>query len=266
VSIIHDTQGPSNTITCGEASAGLALAEAARAIQRGAADIALAGGCESKVHPMALMRWSLLGRLASKWNDNPAAACRPYDAAAGGAVIAEGGAVMVIEELEHARKRGATIYAELAGFGSTSSASQDVIAPDVSGEAPAAAMKKAMREAGATAQEIGLVIAPGYAVAELDHADAAAMKRVFEGGFGTTTVLPARGGVGSCGAGAQAIDLAAAALAIRTQTIPPATNVEAPIDGLPIARQTREGNVSHAMVFASALGGQNSAVVLKRVG
>ncbi len=107
VSIIHDTQGPSNTITCGQASAGLALAEACRTIQRGAADLALVGGCESKLHPMGLLRWSLLGRLTTASNDNPSAACRPLDATAAGTVLAEGGAVLVIEELERARQRSA---------------------------------------------------------------------------------------------------------------------------------------------------------------
>ena len=88
VSIIHDTQGPSNTITCGQASAGLALAEAARTIQRGHADLALVGGCETKVHEMGLMRWTLLGRLNTSDNDTPERAARPYDTSAAGSVIA----------------------------------------------------------------------------------------------------------------------------------------------------------------------------------
>ena len=129
VSILHDTQGPSNTITCGQASAGLALAEAARHIERGNADLALVGGCESKVHPFGIMRWSLLNRLSAHSNDNPQAACKPYDIHADGAVLSEGGAVLVIEEYEHAKKRNATIYAEIVGIGASANAAQSVIDP-----------------------------------------------------------------------------------------------------------------------------------------
>ena len=112
VSIIHDTQGPSNTITCGQASAGLALAEAARTIQRGHADLALVGGCETKVHEMGLLRWSLLHRLNTTSNDSPATTCRPYDTSAAGTVLAEGGAVLIIEELTHALARGLAAAAD----------------------------------------------------------------------------------------------------------------------------------------------------------
>jgi len=265
VSIIHDTQGPSNTITCGQASAGFALAEAARTIERGQADLALVGGCESKVHPMGVMRWSLLGMLNGKGNDDPAHACRPYDKRASGAVLGEGGAVFMIEEYEHARKRGATIYAELAGFGGSSNASESPIQPDTTGEAPAVAMKKAIKDAGITAADVQLVVPAAYAIPEWDRVDVAAMKRVFSENYGGITVLAARGGVGECGAGSQALDIATAAMAMREQTIPAAINVDEPIENLPIARQKTKKSFQHALVLSCALGGQNSAVVLRQV-
>ena len=261
VSIIHDTQGPSNTITCAQASAGLALAEATRTIQRGQADVALVGGCESKVHAMALMRWSLLHRLNAASNDNPAAACRPYDKNAPGMVLAEGGAVLVIEEYEHAQARGATIYAEVAGIGSSANAAASPIDPDATGEAPAAAMKKALKDAALTPAQVDLVIPSGYGDPHWDRADVAALKIV----FGTPpTVFPARAGIGDCGAGSQALDLVAAAMAIRAQTVPPAVNCENPINGLSIPRQKGSCPLSHVLVLASALGGQNSAILLKK--
>jgi 3-oxoacyl-[acyl-carrier-protein] synthase II len=265
VSILHDTQGPSNTITCGQASAGLALAEATRTIQRGHADMALVGGCETKLHPMGLMRWSLLGRLNTRSNDNPAAACRPYDAGAAGAVLAEGGAVLVIEEYEHAKNRHATIYAEIVGLGATANAGQSVIEPDPTGEAPAVAMKKAMKDAGLKAGDIQLIIPPGYGVANWDRSDAAAMHEAFGSALANTTVTPVRGGIGDCGAGAQALDLVAAVLALKYQSIPPAVNVTQPIADLPINSRKEAKPLTHALIFATALGGQNSAVILKRV-
>jgi len=262
VSIIHDTQGPSNTITCGQASAGLALAEACRTIQRGAADVALAGGCESKLHPMGLMRWSLLGRLTTTSNDNPSGACRPMDEAASGTVLAEGGAVLIIEELEHARRRGATIYAEIVGVGSSANAG-DVTESDATGEAPAAAVSKALREAGVAPDQVQLIVPPGSGVAASDKADAAAIHRVF-GADPKGAVLPMRGGIGDCGAGAQALDLVAATMALYSQTLPPAVNCPHPIEHLRVPQAKSAANLEYAVVLASALGGQNSAIVLKR--
>jgi 3-oxoacyl-[acyl-carrier-protein] synthase II len=265
VSIIHDTQGPSNTITCGQASAGLALAEAARTIQRGESDLALVGGCESKVHPMGLMRWSLLNRLAADSNDNPQAACRPYDKSAAGAVLAEGGAVLVIEEYEHAKRRGATIYAEVVGLGASANAAQSVVDPDPTGEAPAVAIKKALKDARIAPDAVGLLVPPGYGIGTWDRADVAALRLAFGPALAGVSVLPARAGVGDCGAGAQALDLVAAALALHQQVVPPAVNVTDPIDGLPVSREKTARPLTHAVVLAAALGGQNSAVVLKKV-
>jgi 3-oxoacyl-[acyl-carrier-protein] synthase II len=262
VSIIHDTQGPSNTITCGQASAGLAIMEAARTIQRGQADLAIAGGAESKVHAMALMRWSLVGRLNGTSNANPGAACRPYDQQAAGAVIAEGGAVFVVEEYEHAKKRGATIYAEVAGLGSTGSAGASPIEPEPSGEAAAYAMKRALREAGVEPSHVQLIVPPGFGVAEWDRADVAAFRRTFAT---LPTMLPARAGIGDCGAGAQAMDIAAGVMAIRDQVIPPAANVEHPLEGVRVLRQKTPAAIDNVLVLSCALGGQNSAVVLKKI-
>ena len=218
VSIIHDTQGPSNAITCGEAAAGLALTEAARTIQRGQADIALAGGCESKVHGMGIMRWNLMGLYNKDHNANPATACRPYDRAAAGAVLAEGGAVFVIEEYEHAKARGATILAELVGFGASANASQAALEPDATGEAPAVAMKKALKDAGIASQDVAVVVPPGYSIPAWDQADACALRSVFGVSLTNVNILPARAGVGNCGAGSQALDLVAAVMMLQQQT------------------------------------------------
>ncbi|NUQ50555.1 MAG: beta-ketoacyl-[acyl-carrier-protein] synthase family protein, partial [Phycisphaerae bacterium] len=121
VTIVHDCQGPSNTITCGEASSHLAIGEAFRTIARGVADVCICGGAESKGNPMALLRQSLGGRL-SKRNDDPQHACRPFAADRDGTVISEGGGLVILEELEHAQARGARIYAEVAGFGASNDA------------------------------------------------------------------------------------------------------------------------------------------------
>src|SRR4051812_10870941 len=121
VTIIHGLMGPSNTITCQEASSHLAIGEAFRTIQRGNAELAICGGAESRINPMGLMRQELLKRLNNESNDKPEQALRPFDVEARGAIYGEGGGLLVLEEFEHAKKRGARIYAELVGF----AASQD---------------------------------------------------------------------------------------------------------------------------------------------
>ncbi|RMF85443.1 MAG: beta-ketoacyl-[acyl-carrier-protein] synthase family protein, partial [Planctomycetota bacterium] len=131
VTIVHDAQGPSNTITCGEASSHLAIGEAFHTIARGVADVCICGGAESKLNPMALIRQSLGKRLSTS-NDNPEQACRPFGRDRDGTVASEGGGLVILEELEHARARGARIYCELVGFG----ASNDAHDPRMPGEAP----------------------------------------------------------------------------------------------------------------------------------
>lgn len=264
VSIIHDTQGPSNTITCGQASAGLALGEACRTIARGQADMALVGGCESLIHPVGLMRWSLLNRVNTQANDRPAEACRPLDMDAQGTVIAEGGGVLVIEELESSLARNAEIYCEIAGLGESSSA-QNVCQADPTGEALAVAMKKAMAKAGISADAVDMVIPSGYGIPGYDQAEAAAIRTVF--GTRTPFVAPIRGGVGDCGAGSQALDLVAAALAIDGQNVFPVVNNSRPIAGLNVPHKRRDdAHLRHVMVLSTSLAGQNSVVVFRKTG
>src|SRR5438270_7223977 len=121
VTSIHELKGPSNTITCADASSHLAIGEAFRTIQRGDADLAICGGAETKVVPMNLMRQILLRRVTESHNDTPEQAVRPFDADATGTAAAEGGGLFILEEYEHATARGAKVYAEVVGFG----ASQD---------------------------------------------------------------------------------------------------------------------------------------------
>src|SRR4051812_3140157 len=142
VTIIHGLKGPSNTITCAEASSHLAIGEAFRTIQRGDADLAICGGAESKVNPMGLMRQTLVKRLTEQCNDSPATALRPFDKDATGSTIAEGGGLLILEELEHAKARGAKIYAELCGFGASQDAHK-ITEPSPTGQSYGRAIAKA---------------------------------------------------------------------------------------------------------------------------
>ena len=158
VTIVHDAQGPSNTITCGEASSHLAIGEAFRTMARGAADVCICGGAESKDNPMALLRQELGQRLSTR-NEEPERACRPFAADRDGTVISEGGGLVILEDLEHAKKRGVRIYAELAGFGAAHDAfmAGQPTRPEPNGRGAALAMRKAIKDAGIGADQVGLV-------------------------------------------------------------------------------------------------------------
>src|SRR5204863_131657 len=140
VSIFHNAQGPNNSITESEVASLLALGEAYRILVRDQADFFLVGGAESKVNPLSLVKQSLFEALSQR-NDAPEKACRPFDRDRDGLVIGEGAAVLVVEELEHARRRGAKIYAEMVGFGAAFDRQRN-------GDGLARAIQAAMREAG----------------------------------------------------------------------------------------------------------------------
>src|SRR5687768_5879477 len=182
VTIIHQLKGPSNTITCADASSHLAIGEAFRTIQRGDADLAICGGAESKVNPMGVVRQVLLKRVTESCNDRPADAVRPFDEGATGTAIGEGGGLFILEEYEHAKSRGAKVCAELAGFG----ASQDthtVTEPEPSGHSYAKAIQKALADANLPPAAVNLLVPHGIGIPKHDRAELSGLHAVFGGGL-----------------------------------------------------------------------------------
>ena len=258
VTIIHGLTGPSNNLTCAEASGHLSVGEAFRTIQRGKADRMIAGGAESLLNPMALMRQQLLGRLSGE--PDPATAVRPFAPDAGGMVAAEGGTLLILEELGLARQRGATVYAEVAGFGASQD-SYDPALPDPEGKAYAAACKAALREAGADAADVDLLVPHGLGIAHHDASELAGLRRVFGDALNKPLACPIKAQTGTPAAGC-ALELATAALALQSGTIPPSVNT--PTDVLDVSREPRDARPALALCPVFGLGGQNAAVVLRR--
>lgn len=269
VTIVHDAQGPSNTITCGEASSHLAIGEGFRTIQRGVAEVCICGGAESKMNPMALLRQSLAGRL-SRRNDMPAAACRPFGKDADGTVVSEGGGLVLLEELEHARKRGARIYAELVGFG----ASNDACAPGhphkpcPDGRGARLAAAKAVKDAGLSTEAIDLVAAFAPGIPAYDRAEAAAIRGLLGPRANQVPTLAIKGAIGNNGAGSGSLDFIAAILALYNATVPPTVNadaVDASLGLRVVAGGPTDAKIGHAISLAYALGGgQNAALVIRK--
>jgi 3-oxoacyl-[acyl-carrier-protein] synthase II len=268
VTIIHDTQGPSNTITVGEASSGLSIGESLRVIQRGAADLCFCGGAESKLNPMAYLRQQIAGRLTDR-GDTAAAALRPFDADASGTVLGEGGGILVLESAETFHKRGAgRAYAEVAGFGASQSVHRESRnhAPDPLGRGMAGAMQQAMREAGVGPGDIDMVVPFGSGLPAWDQSELAGLRRVFGDRLADIHVAALKPLVGNCGAGAGGLEIAIAARALAEQTVPPILNRESPLDGLRTARpEPQPAKLRCILTFSASYTGQNTALVLKRV-
>jgi 3-oxoacyl-[acyl-carrier-protein] synthase II len=265
VTIVHGLKGPSNTITCADASSHLAIGEAFRTVQRGDADLAICGGAETKVVPMALMRQVLLKRVTTENNATPEQAVRPFDESATGTAVAEGGGLLILEEYEHATARGAKIYAEVVGFG----ASQDtysVTTPDPSGHSYAKAIQKALAEANLPPAAVDLMVPCGLGIPSHDRAELAGLHKVFGGGMERVAMSTVKAQTGNVAAGS-GIDAATAALSVFHGVVPPAKNTAKPIDGLAlnVSAESRQQPVNVAVSSVYSLGGQNAALVFKKV-
>lgn len=261
VSILHNAQGPNNTITENDVASLLAMGEAFRIIQRDQADFFLVGGAESRINPLSLVRQCLFEPL-SRRNDTPDKACCPFDRRRDGLVIGEGGGVLVLEELEHARRRGARIYAELVGYGSSFDRAR-------SGAGLARAIETAMQHAGIGPDEIDHVNAHGLSTIASDVMEARALEKIFGGGKTSVPVFAAKSYVGNLGAGGSTTELAASLLALEHGVVPATLNYEEPDPACPvnvIASVPRSVNRPYALKLSFTQMGQCAAVVIKKWG
>jgi 3-oxoacyl-[acyl-carrier-protein] synthase II len=267
VTIVHDAQGASNTITCGEASSHLAIGEAFRTIARGGLEACICGGAESKLSPMGLIRQALLGRLATEDNDRPEAACRPFDADRRGTVISEGSGLLVLEGLEHALARRAGIYAELVGFGAANNV-RSWSQPDPEGRGLRLAVDKALADAKTEPQQVDLVVALGSGLPEHDLSEARGLGAALGAHAGVVPVMATKGSLGNNGAGSGAIDLALACQAMRRGVVPASRNTQHPDPrcGLRVVTgEPLQARINTILAVSYALGGgQNAALVLRR--
>lgn len=265
VTIIHGLMGPSNTITCQDASSHLAIGEAFRTIQRGKADLAICGGAESRLNPMGMIRQQLLHKLNTTSNDDPARAVRPFDVNAAGTVFGEGGGLLILEEYEHARKRGARIYAEVVGFG----ASQDtysVTEPDPTGYSYGRAIAKAMTDANVAPGDIDLLVPHALGIPKQDAAELNGLRDVFAGKLDNPLVTTPKAQMGTLGAGC-GVDVATAVLSVSTGNVPPAVNTHTLPAGvcLNVSPESRSEKIEVALTTAFSQGGQNAALVFRKI-
>jgi 3-oxoacyl-[acyl-carrier-protein] synthase II len=259
VSILHNAQGPNNTITQNDVAGLLALGEAFRILGRDDADFFLVGGAESKLNPLSLVRQTLFQAL-SRRNEEPEKACRPFDRQRDGIVLGEGGGVLVLEELEHARKRGARIYAEMVGFGAAFDRER-------SGGGLARAIRAALNDAGVGPEEVDHVNAQGFGGVKADSWEALGIREVFGDVRPAVPVFAPKSYFGNLGAGAGTSELAASVLALAHGVCPATLNYEEPDPACPVAVVAggpRPVTRPHVVKVSFTEMGQCAAVVLRR--
>jgi len=266
VGIIHDLQGPSNTMTCAEAAAHLAIAEAAQTIARGSSDVALAGGAEAKVNPIVMIRQCLLKRTTSENNDAPTSACRPFDADAKGSVFGEAAGLVILEDLDHAARRGAKVYAEVVGFGQSNNINPAYEHLEPDGKGIRIAIEKALAEARIGPEDLDLIIPHGTGIPADDRAEAVAIEAALGEAAAKIPVWPTKSMLSNTGAAAGALDVVAAVCAMNDGKIPAAKNCDRKAEAcnLNIVNQPQEANIRHALCCSYSYGGQTAAVILRK--
>jgi len=267
VSMELGTRGPLSSQCTACAASNMAIGEAADMIRLGRADVVFAGGTEAGITPVGIAGFSAMRALARR-NDEPEKASRPFDAGRSGFVMGEAGAVIVLEDLEHARARGAKMYAELLGYGLSSDAAH-VTEPDPSGANPARAMDMAFRDAGISPDEVDYINAHGTSTPLGDASETKVIKIALgEEVARQTPVSSTKGATGHCLGAAGAIEAIFTILAVNKNVLPPTINYETPdpacdLDYIP--NEARDADVKVGVSNSFGFGGHNACIVLREV-
>jgi 3-oxoacyl-[acyl-carrier-protein] synthase II len=267
VSMELGTRGPLSSQCTACAASNMAIGDAADMIRLGRADVVFAGGTEAGVTPIGIAGFSAM-RALSRRNEAPEKASRPFDAARDGFVMGEAGGVIVLEELEHARARGAKLYAELLGYGLSSDA-KHVTEPDPSGENPARAMEMAFVDAGISPEDVDYINAHGTSTPLGDASETKVIKRALgEEAAARTPVSSTKGATGHCLGAAGAVEAIFTILAVERDTLPPTINYETEdpkcdLDYVP--NEAREAEVRVAVSNSFGFGGHNACIVVREL-
>ena len=254
--------GPNMGIVTACAASAHAVGEAARMIREGRADIAFAGGADASITPLSIAAFTRMGALSR--NAEAERASRPFDRARDGFVLSEGACLLVLEEAERADARGATVYAEVCGYGATADAFH-VTQPEPEGLGAIAAMQAALADAGASAESVGYINAHGTSTPLNDSAESRAIRKVF--GDHRVPVSSTKSMTGHTLGAAGAVEAAATVLALHEGTLPPTINLDDPdpeCDVDHVANEARSESVDLALSNSFGFGGQNAVVAFRR--
>jgi 3-oxoacyl-[acyl-carrier-protein] synthase II len=267
VSIRHGLRGPNHSVVTACSTGAHAIGDAARLVALGDADVMVAGGTESPICRLAVAGFAACKALATKFNDRPTAASRPYDRDRDGFVMGEGAGVVVLEPLEHARARGAHIYAEVIGYGMSGDAFH-ITAPAEDGNGAHRCMRAALARAGIAASDVQYVNAHGTSTPMGDEIELAAVERLFGNAAGKLAMSSTKSATGHLLGAAGAVEAIFAVLAIRDNVAPPTLNLDNPsvetaIDLVP--HQARKRSIDTVLSNSFGFGGTNASLVLRRL-
>ncbi len=266
ISIRHGLKGPNHSVVTACATGAHAIGDAARMIALGDADVMVAGGAESSIVPIGIAGFLACKALCTAYNDTPEKASRPYDRGHAGFIMGEGAGIMVLEEYEHAKARGARIYAEVAGYGMSGDA-YHITAPSEDGDGGQRAMKAALKNAGLTPQDLDYVNAHGTSTMA-DWIELKAVERLVGDHASQVAVSSTKSMTGHLLGAAGAIESIFSVLAIRDQMAPPTINLDDPEMETPIDLVPHKGKpmkIDVAMSNSFGFGGTNAAVIFKKV-
>lgn len=266
VSIAFGLKGPNHAVVTACSTGAHAIGDAARMVALGDADVMVAGGSESPVNRMAMAGFAALRALSTNFNDEPKRASRPYDKARDGFVMGEGSGAVVLEELEHAKARGAKIYAELIGYGLSGDA-YHITAPSPDGDGAFRCMSMALKRAGITAGDIDYINAHGTSTPLGDEIELGAVQRLVGNAAGKLSMSSTKSCIGHLLGAAGAVEAIFSILAIRDRIVPPTINldnpsVDTPIDLVP--HKARERDIDNVLSNSFGFGGTNASLIFRR--
>ena len=268
VSIKYGLKGPNHSVVTACATGTHAIGDASRLIAFGDADVMVAGGAEAAANRIGVASFAACRALSTAYNDNPTAASRPFDEGRDGFVIAEGAGIVVLEEYEHAKKRGAKIYAEVIGYGLSGDA-YHITSPAESGDGGFRAMQAAMKRAGVNPDEIDYINAHGTSTPVGDGIECTAVKRLFGNAIGTVMMSSTKSAIGHLLGAAGAVEAIYSVKAIQTGVCPPTLNLDkvseacAGIDLVP--KVAKEKKVRTVLSNSFGFGGTNASVIMRAV-
>ncbi|MEI7750932.1 MAG: beta-ketoacyl-[acyl-carrier-protein] synthase family protein [Candidatus Omnitrophota bacterium] len=265
VSVANHLRGPNNTITTSSAASTQAIGEAYRVIERGDADIMLAGGTDSKLNAMGISRFQLLSLLSTR-EASPEKVYCPFDKKHDGIVLGEGAGILVLESLESAKKRGALIHAELAGYGSSSDFNYDPRDPDdFTGKR--VAIRRALEDASLEPADVDVLVANGSGIPQEDIQESLAVHSFYSSSFKKLHVTAVKPVTGNLVYATGSIEAVVAALTTKNGQVPPVTNLESPDPECPlpfVTDKAKSCQVNVAVLNTFGLGGQNASLVFKK--